>query len=955
MQCSFCGAENRDDSRFCNNCGKSIDQTMASAMTMMGSLTKTTPGTTSTGTGSGNSRTLTPGAQLQNGRYTITKMLGEGGMGAALLASDLRLDGKPVVIKELLSNNPDATQTQEDVRNFEREMKTLAHIDHPLVPNVTDHFEEGTRYFMVQEYVEGENLEERMDRVNQPMKEREALEYASEILDILDYLEQQKPPIVHRDIKPANIIIGNKDKRAHLVDFGIARADENRNARRKQTSALGTPGYAPPEQYQGNADARSDLYALAATLHHLLTNRDPRNYPPFSYPPVRGLNPPLSTDIERVLNKALNNDVSKRYQNAAEMKREIDGILLKKFGRSGDMSSYTLNPSGPMAAGTGMAAGAMYTGTPQPVPNPPIKPRPQAQPQQQQRQAPPPPVPISRQPARPQPVPSPYQPAGMIGGSARQQKKSNVGRNFLLFIVAIIILALLVSFALPYIHNLASKSSATPVPTQSFAPTATASPGSALTIGAITAPDGEKIGISDGTVAFDTTQPDGAYKSQAEASLLAGDAVTAGTLWRDALATTSNDAEPLIYLEDQRVMHDFTVNGTPYITIVVGTMLSGTNASVGRDDLQGAYLAQREYNAGHKLKGGVEIRLLIANAGSGDKAYAATVAQQIVRLAQSDATVVGVMGWPFSSRTEEAITALQKAHIPMVSETSSDDALSGLSPYFFRVAPPNKVEAIDGAKYAENSLHAKNVALFVDPTDPYSSSLANDFSAQFQADGNSIVAIEKYTVGTTGHAQLPQLLQDALNHNPDLIYFSGYASDLGVIMANLPTSGPYATIKILGGDALYELGGYSASQLTAYSHLRFTSFAFADEWDNLHLTAQKPQFFSDYSSTYGGNHGPGTYFYTRPDGDAILSYDAMLAMLSASNIALQAKTTITGSDLQQALLTINGAQTIQGVSGQIGFDPATGDPVHKAIVVLAVDATGHTQEVTVEGQFLKTP
>src|SRR5437764_7115517 len=147
-----------------------------------------------------------------------------------------------------------------------------------------------------------------MDKTNQPMKEREALGYASEVLDVLDYLAQQTPPVVHRDIKPANIIISSKDKRAHLVDFGIARADVARNAKRKQTSALGTPGYAPPEQYQGNADPRSDLYALGATLHHVLTNRDPRNYPPFIYPPVRTLNQQLSAETKRVLTRTLTND-----------------------------------------------------------------------------------------------------------------------------------------------------------------------------------------------------------------------------------------------------------------------------------------------------------------------------------------------------------------------------------------------------------------------------------------------------------------------------------------------------------------------------------------------------------------------------------------------------------------------------------------------------------------------
>src|SRR5437868_15014534 len=132
-------------------------------------------------------------------------MLGQGGMGAAMLATDIRLDSKSVVIKELLSDNTDPAKMQEDVRNFKREVATLAHLDHPLIPNVTDHLQEGSRYFMVQEYAEGENLEERMDRVNQPMKEREALGYTSEVLDILDYLAQETPPIVHRDIKPAKI------------------------------------------------------------------------------------------------------------------------------------------------------------------------------------------------------------------------------------------------------------------------------------------------------------------------------------------------------------------------------------------------------------------------------------------------------------------------------------------------------------------------------------------------------------------------------------------------------------------------------------------------------------------------------------------------------------------------------------------------------------------------------
>src|SRR5438046_920324 len=357
MECPYCNAVNRDGVRFCNNCGKPLPLVPVSTAGQPAAATNTTGAT---------SRSLTPGSRLQGGRYIGKKILGQGGMGAALLATDIRLDSKAVVIKELISDNTDPAQLQEDVRNFKREVATLAHLDHPLVPNVTDHFQEGTRYFMVQEYVEGETLEERLDTVQQPMKEREALIYTAEILDVLDYLTRQNPPIVHRDIKPANIIIGSNDRRAHLVDFGIARADAARNTRRKQTSALGTPGYAPPEQYQGNADPRSDLYALGATLHHLLTNRDPRNHPPFTYPPVRALNPQLSPEIEKVLERALINDINQRYQSAAAMKKDIDDILFKRFSVSGNTSSYTLGTSGPMGAVGGASAANAPTAPYQP-------------------------------------------------------------------------------------------------------------------------------------------------------------------------------------------------------------------------------------------------------------------------------------------------------------------------------------------------------------------------------------------------------------------------------------------------------------------------------------------------------------------------------------------------------------------------------------------------------------
>ena len=876
------------------------------------------------------SRTLTVGTPLQGGRYVIKKVLGEGGMGAALLATDKRLDNKPVVIKELISDSSDPGKFKEDERNFKQEVVTLAHLDHPLIPNVTDNFEENSRYFMVQEYVEGENLEDRLDHLQAPMKEREVLNYASQVLDVLEYLAQQTPPIVHRDIKPANIIISDKDKRAHLVDFGIARAEVAKNARRKQTSALGTPGYAPPEQYQGNADPRSDLYALGASLHHLLTNRDPRNFPPFSYPPLRTVNSQVSADTERVIAKVVNNDITQRYQSATAMKRDIDDILLKRFGVSGTMSSYTLGSSTTMPAVP--PAGARS------YPNAPVAPSQPARPQ-------PRPAPITPLP----PVGPAYQP-GMYGQQQvqRPQRRSNVGLNFFLLILVMLLLLGLGFGAYFYFNRGASTGTGGSTPT----PAVTTGPLPASGIGVIQQAHGEMIGVSDGTYAFDAGRASGSDMTQAAQMLRSGNTSGAVSLWSKAIGEDTNNAEALIYQEDQRVL----ASGNPYIDIVVATMLSGDPGAVGvgRDDLQGAYVAQKAYNDLHLLPNSVEVRLLVASSGS-QSTYAKLVAQQIVQLAKVDPNFVGVMGWPYSSRVADAINVLSAAHIPMISQTASSDSFTGISRYFFRVAPPNVSQGIAGAKYAEQTLHSHKVALFVDNSDPYSQSLAAAFKNQFTADHNSIVATEQYTVGKSNN--FSQLLADAESRNPDLIYFSGYASDASVLLAQLPTSGQFAGLNILGGDALYELQGYQSSAHFAIPRMRLTTFAYPDEWQALCSSGHKfactpPPFFQQYASAFdpNGQRASGTYGYNRAGGDAILSYDATVAMLTASRNALGSKTSLTPADLLSGLQAITGAKAIQGVSGQIAF-ANTGDPINKAFVILRVAPGGFFQMDSVVGCF----
>jgi serine/threonine protein kinase len=943
MKCPYCGTDNPPGEEFCVNCGGALNAAPptgtgipanpgAPNVAILSSTGNTSPGGVTAGGGpTGGYRTLAPNSQLQNGRYVVEKVLGQGGMGAAMLVKDTRVSNKLVVIKELISDSTDPQQRQDDVNNFKREVDTLVQIDHPLVPTVTDSFQERSRYFMVQEYVAGENLEDHMERIKRPMPEREALTYASQVLDILDYLSQLKPPIVHRDIKPANIIIGAKDKRAHLVDFGIARADEAKNAKRKQTAALGTPGYAPPEQYQGNADPRADIYALAATLHHLLTNRDPREYPPFIYPPARSINKGLTADSERVLTHALQINVNNRYQKAADMKRDIDEILAEHFSVSGDTSTYMLGNSGPMTTPRPRPQPAPQPNTPTPI----NRPRPAQQPAS----------PYGAQSQRGAQSPYPSPPVGAYGARPPQQKQR--GNNHILFSFLLLLLVVIIIavgfFVLP---NLTKKSIPTGTVGSTPAATATAVPSTKIPVATngigTTIVNNQLIGISDGSSAFDTNRTDGALKQQAATALAAGNIASATTLWRSASGADSSDAEPLIYLENQRVK----TSGSPYITFIVGTMLTGGSADVqvGRDSLQGAYIAQKEFNT--QNAGGIQARLLIANSGA-DANNVSAVANQIVQAAAKDPTIVGVMGWPYSGLAQDAVAILGPARIPMVSSTASSDALTGVSPYFFRVAPPDKSQSVVGAHYAQQTLHTKNVAVFVDNSDSYSQSLGSGFTQQFT--GGTVNTVN-YTRGDAN--SIATALQNALGHTPapDLIYFAGYSDDVSTLLKDLPTNNP---IAVLGGDALYNLGGYPAGT-PGLTRLHFTAFAYPDEWSILGYASRKPAFFTDYPNTYGGKgHSGGPYGYTRAGYNVVLSFDATLALLDAGKNALGTQTTgLTPVKLRTALATINGTRAIQGVSGQISFG-TDGNPIDKAVVTMHVAKGGNQMDPQLgAGKFL---
>jgi hypothetical protein len=257
---------------------------------------------------------LEPGVVLQQ-RYRIARLLGGGGMGMVYLAHDQRLSNRPCAIKEMVDHFIDAQQRLEANEYFAREADTLAQLKHPAIPAISDRFDQQNRHYLVMEYVEGRNLEEELTQRGGPFPEGLVIDIARQLCDVLAYLHGLQPPIIYRDLKPSNVMLTGNG-RVVLVDFGIARLFK---AQRKGTM-IGTLGFAPPEQYQGIADPRSDLYSLGATLHYVLTGRDPEKFAPFSFPPVRELRPAVSSNLAGAIDRALTYEMLNRPPTIQEFR-----------------------------------------------------------------------------------------------------------------------------------------------------------------------------------------------------------------------------------------------------------------------------------------------------------------------------------------------------------------------------------------------------------------------------------------------------------------------------------------------------------------------------------------------------------------------------------------------------------------------------------------------------------
>lgn len=259
-------------------------------------------------------------------RYRIVRMLGEGDFGAVVQARDLKAGKRDhfVAIKQM---------PMQSIVECERQADLRAELNHPVIPRILNYFGTDKHSYLVQQLVRGANLEVILDACPGFLPEKRIIHWALQLCEVLSFLhEHPKHSIIVRDLKPNNIMADSKDN-IYITDFELVRVFPPKFFSGKGTNfkqmgkgaSIGTAGYSPPEQYRGYVRPESDIYALGATLHHLLTKRDPRKEKPFTAQnfPVQSLNPAVSPELGRIVMKAVQRDMRKRYRSAGEMMEEL--------------------------------------------------------------------------------------------------------------------------------------------------------------------------------------------------------------------------------------------------------------------------------------------------------------------------------------------------------------------------------------------------------------------------------------------------------------------------------------------------------------------------------------------------------------------------------------------------------------------------------------------------------
>ena len=853
---------------------------------------------------------LAPEDVLRQGRYRLIKQLvlpkNQQSQGTAWLASDTQMLRNLVVIRRVIPPKELATNAEQAVRTAALHLAVLG--QHPGFPGLIDVFGEQGSYYVVFEHIEGKSLAELIQERGAPLAERSVAEYGRQLCELLQVLTSQQLPLVHGSINPGTVMISPDGRHVSLIHMPLFAP-----APLSEAAAKTTMGYFAPEQVNGSTEQASDIYGLAATLHHALSGYDPHEHMTFFYPPVRNLNSAVSSRMEAILQRALRASVGQRYRQPAALLQDLESLAATRQGQNG-------------------LAGMVHNSALQPV----------------------------------------------VIRAWRRRRETFTPIMFWTVSIGICLL-LLSTLLLAIVHNPPAHqtqvldTTATIAAIQNATATYITQQQTAATSAELT-PETQlytkaSIGVSDGHFIFDAYAPrtDVALKQQAIQALQAGDLSTAGDQWMQAIATDPTDGEARIYNENLLLLQ----HGLPYVTVVLGLGLDGRPEMLSTDRayMQAAFLAQYEINEFGLLPDNLFLRILIANSGS-DNANVATIAHFIVKDVVHDGNpdhIIAVVGWPTSLQTMQASPILATAHLPLVSPTASNEELSGINSYFFRINPPYSMQANALAAVIQQ-MHARTVLVMRDQSDPESATIADTLLARLRE--LKVTAVNRpeddFTEMITTVAEYQNIIKDAMANNVNVIFLAGSDVDairlahaVGIAFRNHPTNQVLASLKILGGNMLARDMGLLLGQCRdgagdacinpadaalagSYpqdmQRLSFISLGDSQEWGTLHLPAvMLPPFFTDWVGIFQ-NSMIASENASSPDQDVMLTYDALQIIARA---AQSIQGTLAGQPIHDALTSLGQATTpvFQGVSGRILFD-AEGNPIDKAIAVLSIQASG---------------
>ncbi len=321
--CTACGAANQPQAKLCWACSQPVAASPEDSVPTSSLAPASTTGLEA--------------PVLLAQRYRIVGMVGKGGYGAVYKAEDTQRNNSLIAIKSINLSHLSSEEIIEATDTYNREVSLLSTLKHANLPHIYDHFTAPDHWYLVMDFIAGETLENYLHKAKKGyLRVREVLTIGIQLCTVLDYLHTQKQPIIFRDVKPANVM-RMATGQLYLIDFGIAR--RFRPGQKHDTTVLGSPGYAAPEQYgKAQTTAQTDIYGLGATLQTLLIGANPLETAvggPSSMPPRR-----IPKKLHQLLNQMLEPDASKRPQSMDEVKRCLQQI---KWGIARDILT-TIRP-----------------------------------------------------------------------------------------------------------------------------------------------------------------------------------------------------------------------------------------------------------------------------------------------------------------------------------------------------------------------------------------------------------------------------------------------------------------------------------------------------------------------------------------------------------------------------------------------------------------------------------